>query len=119
MPTIDQILASLRHFVTFLMGVATAFGVSKIEGVDLSTISISIEHIFNGIKEIAVGLGPLIGIVMAYLAARRVNPAIQAKSVGELAGIERVVVRMGSSRSDPQLVEVANDPSHPKVVGNR
>lgn len=91
LPTLDEALAAGRHAVSFGMGVAGTLGVMKIQGADLSVIGTSFDHIFNGIKEISVGVSPLATIAMGWWAAHRSSPASQVASVNALPDVKGVV----------------------------
>jgi hypothetical protein len=90
-PTVDQALAAGRHAVSFGMGVAASLGVVKLQGVDLSVVGTSFDHIFNGIKEISVGVAPLATIAMGWWAAHRSSPAAQVAAVNALPEVKAVV----------------------------
>jgi hypothetical protein len=91
MPTIDQVLAAGRNLVSYAMGIATAFGILKVNGIDLSVISTSLDHIFNGIKEISIGLGPLVTIAAGWWAAHRSSKAVQVANVNAMPEVKGVV----------------------------
>lgn len=112
LPTVDEALASGRHVVSVAMGAATAFGIMKVQGVDLSVVSTSLDHIFNGIKEISVGLGPLIAIGMAWWASRKQSAVAQITAAGNVPGVS---VNVGPT-APVEVKAVAADPSQPKVV---
>jgi hypothetical protein len=113
LPTVDQGLAAARHIVSYAMGAATAFGVVKVQGVDLSVVSDSLNHIFNGVKEISLGLGPLVTIAMGWWATFKPSPAKQAASLG--AGVIPGVKVIVSAAASPELKAVAMDPAVPNV----
>jgi hypothetical protein len=115
LPTVDQSLSAGRHFVTYGMGMATAFGITAIQGVDLSVVNDSLNHIFNGIKEISVGLGPLVGIAMAWLAARKQSPAVKIADVTAMAGNPQIIVPPTAPVDSPLRIAAA-DPAQPKVT---
>lgn len=69
--TYNQYLAVGKHVVTFGSGFITAIGVGAIGGLSPDDIQTSFGHIFNGLKEIGVGLGPLAGAAMAWWAQNK------------------------------------------------
>jgi hypothetical protein len=114
LPTVDQGLSAARHFVTYAMGAATAFGVTSIQGVDLSVISDSLNHIFNGIKEISVGVAPLAAIAMAWWAAHKQSPAVKIADVTAMPGKPQIIVPPTAPADSPLRVAAA-DPAQPQV----
>jgi hypothetical protein len=112
LPTVDQALASSRHAVSFLMGAATAFGITSVQGVDLTTVNDSLGHIFNGIKEISIGAGPLITIAMGWWAAHKSSAVAQVTAAAAVPGVSVKV----SPAASPEVKAVAADPSQPKVT---
>jgi hypothetical protein len=89
MTTFNEALAAGRHVITYGMGFATAIGlVSVSQGGDITS---SVDHIFNGLKEIAVGVGPLAGIAMAWWAKRTASPAAQTAAVANLPEVRAIV----------------------------
>lgn len=90
--TQDQIngfLASGKHVVSFAAGAAAATGV--LTQTSSADIAGDFDHIFNGIKEIAIGAGPLIGMAMAWWAAH--NSTIKAKVASVQAAEPAVLVQ--------------------------
>lgn len=97
--TLDELLASGRHVITYGAGFATAIGVvTASQSADIQT---DVNHIFNGIKEIAIGAGPLIGIVMGWWATHRSTPAAKVADVSAMPSTK------GFATSDPELATVA------------
>jgi hypothetical protein len=111
--TLDELLASGRHIVTFGAGAMTAFGMTKIVSPDV--LVTSFDHIFNGVKEIAVGVGPLAAAGMAWWATHRSTPAAKVADVSAMPSTKAFVT------SDPALATAAKqaDPStQVKVIPN-
>lgn len=97
--TLDELLASGRHVVTFAAGAATSFGLLSVsQSADIAT---DVNHIFNGVKEIAVGAGPLLGIVMAWWATHKSTPAAQVAAVSANPEVKAITV------SNPDLAVAA------------
>jgi hypothetical protein len=115
LPTVDEALSAGRHFVTYGMGMATAFGISSIQGVDLSVVSDSLNHIFNGIKEISVGLGPLVAIAMGWWATHKQNPAVKIADVTSMPGNPQIIVPPTAPADSPLRIAAA-DPAQPKAT---
>lgn len=103
--TLDELLASGRHIVTFAAGALTTFGLTK--AVNPDVLITSFDHIFNGVKEIAVGVGPLAAAAMAWWATRKSSPASQVATVSAMPEVKAITV------SDPALATAAKaaDPS--------
>lgn len=97
--TLDEVLASGRHVVSYGAGFMTAFGLTKIVNPDV--LVSSFDHIFNGVKEIAVGVGPLAGAGMAWWATHRSSPAAQVATVSAMPSTK------GFATSDPELATAA------------
>jgi hypothetical protein len=116
----DKFLAVGRNFVSYLMGVATLFGVAKVQGIDLSVVSSSMDHIFNGVKEIAIGLGPLITIAMGWWATRKPSAASSIAAVTALPGRPQIIVSPAVPVDSPLAIAAA-DPNQPqvKLAGSR
>ncbi len=72
---LSQFLAAGKHAISYGAGFATAFGLlTQVNATDIAT---DFDHIFNGIKEIATGLGPLVTLAMGWWAAH--NSTMRAK----------------------------------------
>lgn len=97
--TLDEALASGRHVVSYGAGFMTAFGMTKIVAPDV--LVSSFDHIFNGIKEIAVGVGPLAGAGMAWWATHKSTPAAQIAAVSANPAVKAITV------ADPALATAA------------
>jgi hypothetical protein len=101
--TLDEALASGRHVVSYGAGFMTAFGMTKIIAPDV--LVSSFDHIFNGIKEIAVGVGPLAGAGMAWWATHKSTKAAQVATVSAMPEVKQITV------SDPALATAAKQAS--------
>lgn len=64
-------LSGGRHVVTFIAGTATGIGITAIGGVSDGDLVTSFNHVFNGLNEIAVGLGPIAAAGMGVWATLR------------------------------------------------
>ncbi len=97
--TLDQLLASGRNYVSYGAGFATAIGVlSATQSADIQT---DVNHVLNGIKEISIGLGPLIVIGTSWWASHRSSPAAQVATVSALPTTKGFVT------TDPVLAAAA------------
>lgn len=111
--TLDEALAQGRHAITFGAGFLTAFGLTKTINPDV--LVTSFDHIFNGVKEISIGVGPLAAAGMAWWASRKSSPAAQVAAASANPAVKAIVV------TDPALATAAKqaDPStNVKVVPN-
>jgi len=114
LPTVDQSLSVAKHVVSYAMGAATAMGVVSVAGVDLSVVNDSLGHIFNGIKEISVGVGPLVAIAMAWWAQHKQKPAVKIADVAAMPGKPQIIVSKTAPVDSP-LMAAAHDPAQPQV----
>lgn len=103
MATLDELLASGRHLVTFAAGAMTAFGMTKIVSPDV--LVTSFDHIFNGVKEIAVGVGPLAAAGMAWWATHKSSPAAQVATVSAMPAVNSD--KLAAAIADPDLKKAA------------
>lgn len=97
--TLDEALASGRHIVSYGAGFMTAFGLTKV--VDPNVLVTSFDHIFNGVNEISIGVGPLAAAGMAWWATRKSSPAAQVAAVSANPAVKQITV------SDPALATAA------------
>lgn len=82
-------LAAGKHYVSFFAGAAAALGfTSQTSSADIVG---DFDHIFNGLKEIAIGAGPLIAIAMGWWAAH--NASLPAKVAAVQAAKPEVLVQ--------------------------
>ena len=102
--TVDEVLASSRHVVTYGAGFMTAFGLTKV--VDPNVLVTSFDHIFNGIKEISIGVGPLAAAGMGWWATRKSSPAAQVAAVK--ASDPAVLVEAVAQVSPSQIIAAAS-----------
>lgn len=99
MPTIAEILAPGRNAVSFGAGALMTFGlITASQQTDLIT---SFDHIFNGIKEISIGLGPVVALGMGWWAKRTASPASQIAAVSANTSVTAITV------TDPALAAAA------------
>lgn len=78
LPTQDQILASVRHVITFAGGGITMFAaLHLITGGDATSATNALNQIGHGLSELVAGVGTLIGIGSGVAAALSANPLIQ------------------------------------------
>lgn len=68
-------LAAGKHYISFFAGAAATLGfTTQVSSADIVS---DFDHIFNGLKEIAIGAGPLVAIAMGWWAAH--NASLPAK----------------------------------------
>lgn len=133
---LDPYLSAARSVVIYASGLVTAFGVVSIGGVDIDTVKSGFDHLFNGVKEIGVGVGILApavmglwGVLSARLSAKVAK--VQTASPGELANAMAKVspaelaaatvtvpdVKVVVGPAAPRELQVAAaDPSQPKIT---
>ncbi len=86
---VDQYLAWGKHVVTFGAGAAAATGVlTQVSSVDIVN---DFDHIFNGVKEIAIGAGPLVALGMGWWSAH--NASMKAKVASVKAAEPQTLVK--------------------------
>lgn len=64
--TLNEWLAVGKHAVTYVAGILTALGITAV--INPNELVTSFDHIINGIKEIALGAGPIAATAMALWA---------------------------------------------------
>lgn len=99
---ITQELALGKHAISYAAGIATAVGI--LTQVDSDTLITSVDHIVNGVKEIAIGVGPLVALGMGLWA--RYNSSLAAKKAAVIAATPGTMV-VQSSGSDRATVNLA------------
>lgn len=81
-------LAAGKHYISFAAGAAAALGfTTQASSADIIT---DFDHIFNGLKEIAIGAGPLIAIGMGWWAAH--NASLTSKVAAVKAAEPKALV---------------------------
>jgi hypothetical protein len=110
---IDQYLATGRHIVSFAAGAGAATGL--LTQTSSADIAGDFDHIFNGIKEIAIGAGPLITLAMAWWAAH--SSTLPAK-VAAVKAADPVTLVQAVQQVAPSTLRdaVAAQPDVTKVV---
>jgi hypothetical protein len=113
--TFDRMLATGKHAVTFVGGFATAVGVVTVGGLAPTDIQTNFDHIFNGIKEIGLGVGPLAAAAMAWWAQH--NSKLSAK-VADVKAAEPTALVAAVQKISPVVLRdaVAQQPEVAKVV---
>lgn len=109
--TLDEALASGRHVITFSAGAMSAFGMTKI--INPADLVTSFDHIFNGVKEIAVGVGPLVGIGMGWWATHKSSPSAQMATVSAMPEVKQITT---SSTTLATAAKLADPQTEVKVV---
>jgi hypothetical protein len=108
MITSNQIAAGARHVATYAAGAVTAAAaLHLLSAGDATTLQTSLEHIANGVSEIAVGVGPLIGLASAAYAWLSASLKKQAQSVASTPGTV-VVTTPALAAATPEKNIVAN-----------
>lgn len=132
---IDTYLATGRYAVTYAGGIITALGLSST--VDPQTLQDGFNHIFNGVKELAIGAGILVPVATTVwgvfeqtigrlvakvhaaapadlaVAMRDVAPKMLARATAEIPGVQVAV----SPQAPASVKELARDSTAPDVVG--
>lgn len=90
MPTFDQMLAQARQFASFAGGAAFSFGLISVKS--QTDIEGDINHILNGVKEIAIGAGPLLAMAMAWWASHKASPTSQIAAVSAMPEVKSITV---------------------------
>lgn len=80
---ISQYLAAGKHYVSFAAGAVAALGLTT-QSSSADIVS-DFDHIFNGLKEIAIGAGPLVTIAMGWWAAHNASTKAKVESVKQVA----------------------------------
>lgn len=65
---ISPYLSGGRHVVTAAAAFAAGIGVHSVSGVSTDNIGVGFDHIFNGLNEIAIGVGILAPVAMGAIA---------------------------------------------------
>lgn len=131
---LNKLLTTGRYAVTYAGGVITALGLSST--VDPNALQSGFDHVFNGIKEIAVGAGILmpiaatawgifeqtVGRLVTKLhatapdqlanAVAQVSPGTLAKATASIEGVQVTV----NSDARPSLRALAADPAQRDIV---
>lgn len=113
--TLDEALASGRNVVSYGAGALTMFGLTKTINPDV--LVSSFDHIFNGIKEISIGAGPLILTGTALWAKYRSSKVAQVASVKAIAPAE-LAVAMTKVAPAEMITAVTDMPEVKGVVTN-
>lgn len=105
---VDVINSALRHVATYVAGAITAAATFHLMTTDQAQVlSTSLSHIVEGLSQIAIGVGPIIALVSAFIAARSSTPAAKVQSVSELPGTT-VVTTPAIATALPQTNVVSN-----------
>lgn len=112
MPTPAELSALGRHAATFAGGsIMTAAIFGLVSGDQASTLTQSLQHISDGVKEIAVGLGPVIGIVSGLYAKYTASPQAQINAVAAtLPPNGQIITTPEVAAASPSPKVVAADP---------
>jgi hypothetical protein len=110
---IDQYLATGRHIVSFTAGAGAMAGILT-QNSSTDVVG-DFDHIFNGLKEIAIGAGPLITLAMAWWAAH--NSTFKSK-VAAVKAADPVTLVQAVQQVAPSTLRdaVAAQPEVAKVV---
>lgn len=110
MPTQAQLAAFGRHLLSYGAGAATAAAAfNLISSGQAMVITTSLQHIGNGVSEIAVGVAPLVSLATGLFAAWTASHKSLVEAVAAIPGTTVVTT--------PQLA--AATPDHPNIVSNK
>jgi hypothetical protein len=101
-----QYLAAGKHYISFAAGAAAALGFTT--QVNSADIVSDFDHIFNGLKEIAIGAGPLIAIGMGWWAAH--NASLPAKVAAVQAAEPKALAQAVQQVAPAVLQEAVMNP---------
>ena|SRR5579863_6482751 len=128
---IQPYLSAGRHVVSTAAGFAAGFGVHAVGGVSTDNIAQGFDHIFNGLNEIAIGVGILAPAGMAIWAAasstlksrvaavqaaspsdlttavKQVAPNVLINAAAEAPGVTRIVATQAIAEATPSPKVVA------------
>lgn len=110
MPNTDQYLSTARVLIGAAGGIIGTLGVTAI---DPATLQEGFNHIFNGVKEIAVGIGILAPIGAGIWGFIRNSTKGKIAAAAADPDVAKVVVKPTASGG---AAEAAADPTLPKVV---
>lgn len=112
---VDQYLSFGKHLISYAAGGATIMGVVAVGGVNVDTLVSSFDHIFTGLKEISIGLGPIIAAGMGLWAAHKQSAAVKIADVTAMPGNPQIIVPPTAPADSPLRIAAA-DPTQPKVT---
>lgn len=99
-------LAAGKHYISFFAGAAAALGfTTQTSSADIVS---DFDHIFNGMKEIAVGAGPIIAIGMSWWAAH--NASLPAKVAAVQAAQPQALVQAVQQVAPEVLKDAVGNP---------
>jgi hypothetical protein len=99
-----QLAAAARHVATFLGGLATMLGIIHwLTPEQAAQIGVGLGKIADGLGNILLAIGPIIGLVSAFFAQRSATPAKQANSLLSSGAAHTIV-------GTPELAEAVNSP---------
>lgn len=110
---INVLLANGKHWISFFAGAAATLGLTT--QTSSADIINDFDHIFNGLKEVAIGAGPLIAIGMGWWAAH--NSTLKAK-VAAVKAAEPTVLVQAVQTAAPEVLRdaVAAQPDVKAVI---
>jgi hypothetical protein len=88
---VAQELAIGKHVVSYAAGALTMVGI--LTTADSATLITSFDHIVNGVKEIAIGAGPLVALGMGLWARYNTSTKAQIASVAASPQVSTVIVK--------------------------
>lgn len=110
---LDQALAAGRIAVGFAGGIVTTLGINAI---DPATLQEGFNHIFNGVKEIGVGIGILAPMGAAAWGMVRNSRSGKAKMLATEINADAARPVVVKPDATGPLADLAADPTVPKVV---
>src|SRR3954462_1068643 len=99
-----RLSAGARHVATFFGGLATMLGIIHwLTPEQAAQIGVGLGKIADGLGNILLAIGPIIGLVSAFFAQRSAMPAKQANSLLSSGAAHTIV-------GTPELAKAANSP---------
>lgn len=114
----DQILAYIRHVITFLAGAITVLATFNIVSVDqASVLKDSLMKLAQAFGEISVAVAPIVALISGYLAQRSASPANQLKAVAANKDVTKIEVKdpvvVGAIPSDKVVMASEGNGANP------
>lgn len=110
---LDQALSAARIAVGFAGGIVTTLGINAI---DPATLQEGFNHIFNGVKEIGVGIGILAPMGAAAWGVIRNSRKAKIEAAAADPDVAKVLVKPGATGPVAALADDRNVPKVGKVA---
>lgn len=122
---ISPYLSGGRHVVTAAAAFAAGIGVHSVSGVSTDNIGVGFDHIFNGLNEIAIGVGILAPVAMGAWATvrgmlsskiadvanaspadvvqamQKASPATLVNAAAEVPGVSKIIATAAIAQATP------------------